>query len=97
MRGTGPKGVTDKSETLLDGKSTGQPGSDYVTTISRSEFVFTTYSANEETAKPLPRFAGEPCPAARAARSPRPKGITSEVNLNVRAGGTVGGFEVMRS
>ena len=44
VRGSGRKGITDKSETLLDGKSTGQPGSDSVTTISRSNFVFTKYS-----------------------------------------------------
>ena len=44
VRGTGTKGIADKSETLLDGESTGHPGSNYVTTISRSNFVFTTYA-----------------------------------------------------
>ena len=44
VRGSGPKGVADKSETLLDGKSTGQPGSDYVTTVSRANFVYTKYA-----------------------------------------------------
>ena len=41
--GSGPKGITDRSETLLDGRATGQPGSDYVTTISRSNLVFTLF------------------------------------------------------
>ena len=52
------EGIADKSETLLDGKSTGQPGSDYVTTISRSNFVFTTYSAKKEKIKTAACFAG---------------------------------------
>ena len=34
IRGTGPGGLTDAAARLLDGQRTGQPGSDYATTLT---------------------------------------------------------------
>lgn len=39
VNGTAPRGVRDVYGTFLDGAGTGQPGSDYVTTITRSNLV----------------------------------------------------------
>ena len=50
VRGTGVKGLADNTDTLLDGKATGQPGSDYVAIVKRSNFVFTTYAAKKQNA-----------------------------------------------
>jgi hypothetical protein len=39
IKGTGPTGVADTRGNLLDGQGNGQPGSDFVTTVTASNFV----------------------------------------------------------
>jgi hypothetical protein len=39
VKGTGPSGVADIHGNLLDGRGNGQPGSDFVTTVTASNFV----------------------------------------------------------
>jgi hypothetical protein len=40
--GTGPRGLTDTSGDLLDGRKSGDPGSNFVTIVTASDLVLTT-------------------------------------------------------
>jgi hypothetical protein len=39
ITGTGPSGVADTHGNLLDGRGNGEPGSDFVTTVTASNLV----------------------------------------------------------
>ena len=80
VRGSGAKGVADTSETLLDGKSTGQPGSNYVTTVSRANFVYTKYAKLRAAKSSSSGFS----------LTPRTRGVlVSQFSLRTHFGGSI--------
>ncbi len=58
--GTAPTGVTDTSGNLLDGALTGQPGSNYVATVTATDLVIPGRSSSSARARFRPRLIPEP-------------------------------------
>jgi uncharacterized repeat protein (TIGR01451 family) len=82
--GTGPKGVTDSFGNLLDGRSDGDPGSNFVTLVSASDLVMT--SKNPTILREYRKIVSRQFSRMRTALSDRSAGGTPPFPVRIPQG-----------